>query len=754
MSIADKKKQSLMKRRKRAIILSAVAVVLLAIALFFVLDYVDTITFTDPADGTNYYIRKKDDVYGLYDADRNLLPIDDALSNDAQRITCYVTRAGTLVQINRDDGTSTIYAILDTEGNEVQGVNFRIQMFPRVEKKNILSIEIHNDTGSYTFVRYNAITNQIDKNADFVIRSSPLTTYDQELFGIMYVTAGYTLTLEKLTDPIKDENGEFSEYGLVPETRIRTVDEEGEKLETPEEYLYEPAYYILTDVNGVRHKVIVGDALVTGEGYYVQYVEMNGDTETKRSAVYVMDNDVGKTLLAPIEDYVTPLLSYPMKSTDYIDVEDFTINRKGEDGYERLISFSYVDIGLRENTILASAPYVLDMELNGYLAADNEISKCLRSIYEPSIKQVCVLTPTDEEMVKYGLYKKTVNEEGKASYENDAAYLIGFKYDITDDENKYLETIYQIIMISKPNEDGNYYAFTQVNSVKNQDGVEVFEPSFTYDMIVEVEAHTFEFLNWERSDWINKSYIQTNIAFMSQIKLESAEYSATFDLDNSMTEGEAMLSTNLTVSGTDSLGHNVKTFGKMTVTDVNGYLWVISPNDLQVYNSVTGKELEVASAVRSYQYNALGKQVLCRTGVIDCADYDVEVTANAVNILYNGSATIKESIVRYDTSLFRDYYSTFTNASIMDSYSLTEEEEKKLIEDPDQHLLTLTMTTKDADGTIETKVFRFYQLSGRKAYITVNGNGGFYVRKDRVEKFISDAQKFFNLEAIDPLAKN
>ena len=50
-------------------------------------------------------------------------------------------------------------------------------------------------------------------------------------------------------------------------------------------------------------------------------------------------------------------------------------------------------------------------------------------------------------------------------------------------------------------------------------------------------------------------------------------------------------------------------------------------------------------------------------------------------------------------------------------------------------------------------VYKFYRISSRKAYITVNGNGGFYVYSSRVEKFITDAQRFFNKEIIDPTAK-
>ena len=62
------------------------------------------------------------------------------------------------------------------------------------------------------------------------------------------------------------------------------------------------------------------------------------------------------------------------------------------------------------------------------------------------------------------------------------------------------------------------------------------------------------------------------------------------------------------------------------------------------------------------------------------------------------------------------------------------------------------MTIKTTEG--EEKVYRFYELTSRKAYITINGNGGFYVLRNRVAKFVSDAQRFFALEMIDATGKN
>ncbi|MBE6546109.1 MAG: hypothetical protein E7668_01550 [Ruminococcaceae bacterium] len=760
MSIAEKKKQTLMKRRMWAIIISAIVIIALAIALVFILDYVKTLTFED-VDGTVYYIRERDDVWGMYDKAKDPVPTEPEHGY-------YVTVAGTLVDVDPETGEYTVIAVVDTEGNEVVGFNSRILMFPHIEKKNILSLEVHNSHGTYSFLRINE-EGELDIEGDFIIASSPMTPYDQEKFASLYVGAGYTISILKLQDPIKDDDGEFTEYGLAPQTRVRTTDEAGEELETPEEYLYEPAYYIITDGSGNRHKVIIGDKLVTGGGYYAQYVDISGESEVKRDAVYVLDADTGNSLTCPVEDYVTPTLTYPMTMTDYFDVENFTISRLKDsvlpgqkELYEKIISFSYVDLAERENTIAQTMPYVFDIELDGYMPGDTAIDACLQNIYTPSFAGVKKLSPSDVDLAEYGLYAPEVNEDGEPVTDKDgnpvytpyAAYAISFEYDVLDDNKQKAGTIHQMILISEKNEDGNYYAYTAVSTVtEDENGEKKIDLSYTYDMIVEVEGHTFTFLEWERYDWIDASYIGAGIAYVKKITLDSPNYQATFEVDDSlftMTE-DGIDSGNLFVHASDSNGNQIDSFGKMTVVDVNNFIWEITTSEIKVYDK-SGTERKMAEGVPYYDYNKLGRQVRCRNGYIDGVEYDVEVKADEIRILSNEGA-LMQTIVRYDSSLFRSFYATLIYATIVDSYEMTKEEEAALIADPSKHILTMTITTEDADGTTKTTTYSFYWLSSRKAYITINGNGGFYVQKARVDKFISDAQRFFAYEVIEPTSK-
>lgn len=741
-----------MRRRKLAIIAAVVAVLVLAVALILVLDYVNATSVEDPADGTVYFVRKKSGVYSLYDTDKKtVMPTDEQYGY-------YVTHAGTLVDVDDEDGTYEIIAAVDTEGNEQLGFNQRVLMFPHIEKANILKIEVHNDYGSFAFARTNLTTGKLDLSSSFTIVGSPLVSFDEELFASLYVSAGYTITTRKIESPIKDENGEFSEYGLVAERRVRDVKDkdgnyvyDGDGNYVYEEYDYTPAYYVLTDGDGNKYKVIIGDLMVTGGGYYVQYVDMSGDTETKRDAVYVLSSDLGDSMLVAVESFVTPQITVPMSLNNYFDVEKFYIFNKNntssstDDMYKNpLVGFSYIDLSERENTIKASEPYVFleGFKLDGYMASSDNIDVALQGLYQPSFVGVAKLAPSIEDMVEYGLAVETLDESGKTSYELLPEHVITFNFDITDDDGN-TETVRHFIYVSAPTENDTRYVFTEIYELKSNG--KTGDLLYDLGMIAEVEGYSLEFLTWDSYDWINSSYVNLNIAFCDKITLETPDYYACFELDNTESDStESISSTNLKVHGKDSTGIDMTTFSQLIVTDESGNIWTVTATDIKCYSSA-GKELTIKTAY--YSYNAMGTQVRVVSGYIQCADGSkVYVSADEVRTVTGSGET---TYVRYNTNLFRQFYKTLLYASISDSYEMTAEEEAAVVTDEN---LMLTMTIESSDGTV--KVYKFYKLTSRKAYITVNGNGGFYVLNNRVDKFVSDAQRFFAGELIAPTDKN
>ena len=765
-----KNKSTLMKRRVTAIIAAAIAVVVLAVGLAIIINnVVNVIPVTDKADGTQYYIIKRDGVYSLYDTDKKTL-----MPKDSQ-YGYYEGRSGTLFDVDAETGEceQIILATLMEGTNEELGHGQRFLIFPHIEKANILKLEVSNSNGSFVFKRVNEETFEEDPKGTFIIEDSPFTAYDQDLFASLYVGAGYMLTTLKVEDPIRDpETGDFREYGLVSGTRKKADPETGEYLTNEDgSFIYEdytPAYYVLTDISGNKYKVIIGDKLVTGGGYYVQYVDIDKDgNETKRDAVYVIGTDKGNTLLSSVETFVTPEICYPMTSNNYFDVENFILMSKREnanvgdaDYYDDVVAFTYEDLSVRENTIKSSEPYYFlpGYGLAGFKASADNIDVCLRGIYTPAYVEVTKLSPSMEDMVKYGFAVESADENGKKTYEMLSEHMISFNFDVVDENGKVEETINNLIYISGLNEDGNRYVYSEIYST-DANGKPILDVKNglirSCNMIVEIEGHSLSFLTWDRYDWINSSYVSLNIAFCDEIILDAPNYKAVFDLNNPKdTSTETISSSLLSIHATDSTGKDVTTFSPRSYVDKNQNVWVISVSEVKCYSS-TGEERTISSNSAYYDYNVMGTQVRVLNGAIDCADgRKVYVSANEVK--EQGAETV--TYVRYDTNLFRQFYKTLLYATISDSYELSAEEEATVVTEQNRQL---TLTVKDTEG--KTYVYTFYYLTSRKAYITVavdtgNGlgepNGGFYVLNARVEKFISDAQRFFALEMIDSTAKN
>lgn len=753
LSAAEKKNRAIYKRRKIAIIAIAVLVAVLSVALVFILDYAKTSTFVDPADGTEYFIRYRDKAYALFDTDKKTkLPLDEQYGY-------YVTHAGTLVNVNAQTGAieNTIYVDTDSlVGAEQFDETQMLMMFRHVEKKNIRSVLVVNNNGkhSYEFARFNPDTLQRDDVSEFAIMGSPLTDFDLELFSALHVAAGYSVTSQKIVDPIKDEAGAFSEYGLVPERR---VDDEGN------EYDYVPTYYILTETSGTQHKVIIGDLLVTGEGYYAQYVKMVDGREQPADSVYVLGTHIADSILLPIEEYVTPELTYPMSVNSAFDVENFRLHKQtGTLGkYDERVAFSYVDMSERENTSSQYVAYRFEegssaaTSLAGYVPSTDNISTALNAISDPTFVGIHTFMLTDESLLETGLYEEvkdengnpTLDSEGNPVYEMAADYMITFFYSPRDEQGNKLTPVRNVIMISGPNENGNYYALTHVYA-KNAQGE--YEYAYDYNMIVELDGLSMSFLEWDSYDWIDSGYIGMDIAFCESIKLETRDYSATFRLDNSLSDwSEGKSSKLLSVSGSDSLGNTITTFARMTVDDKYNKTWVITETSIKVYDKRTGEEVQYTSI--HYEKTTLGDQVQVDTVGIEALNGDkVYVYADYIETRKaNGSV---ERQVRYGTDLFRALYRTFAYASIVDSYPLSNlsADEKAAILSDENCIMTLTFTSSEGD----VYVYRFYALSAaRKAFITLNGNGEFYVHRQRLDKFVSDSQRFFNLQPIDDTGK-
>lgn len=98
-----------------------------------------------------------------------------------------------------------------------------------------------------------------------------------------------------------------------------------------------------------------------------------------------------------------------------------------------------------------------------------------------------------------------------------------------------------------------------------------------------------------------------------------------------------------------------------------------------------------------------------------------------------------------DVKNFREFYKTL----LMTAYEGEVPEDEDPVKD-ENLFLTFTVTTNGGDVT----EYCFYRYSTRRALVTVNGSGRFYVLVDGAQKIISDAQKVVNGESVDAFDKN
>ncbi|HHT54134.1 MAG TPA: hypothetical protein GX011_04265 [Clostridiales bacterium] len=719
---AYRRKKAAIKRQRALIIAGVVLLLMLIAGLCVVYYFVNRTNIVDPYDGKNYKIIKKDSIYILCDENEKKLP----MTEDGKY---YVTAAGSQVKLNPETGEASIYAVVDTEGREVVGniVTARILAFPQVEKARMARLEVHNRHGSYAFIGKHVDTDGDGKIEHYYyIEGHESTLYNQELFASLIVSCGYVLAMDKIRDPAVDENGEYSEYGLVPETR-----------ENPDgsTYEYAPAWYTLTDVDGNEYTVIVGDPIVSGAGYYVRYLNPDfPDTPF----IYIVSNEIEKTVLQPVEALVQPMIVYPVSLSTYFDVQNFSFASARSD---IVIKFSFIPLEERIGTQLTSVPYVFQSEeFKHFNASSTNIDTCLQSFLNMQYIRVVKLAPNDEDFILCGV--------------DDPEYIVYFDRNVR--EEAFSGTVSVLLSISKMTPSGTYYIYSSL-----------------FDMIVEVDREYLPFLEWEPVDWIDKAAYSYNLACTSEITLSSGGKNILFDIDNS-----------------DSSQFKLSPLGRSsyTRTDRNGqstsYYLVQKEGKYSVaVGSASGNAPEVFAENMRYLITSENKLYLIKdtsTTTLDLSSgttgictlyvtgYDSEF--DAILYIFVDQNTGKWGRVKRDlssdavrvtarvdnqtpvllnTSYFRHFFQTILYASADGECNLTDEEMAALRAQPDSQA-QLVMTIKTESG-VDT--FRFYRYSERRSYMTIGDSGSLYVLSDRVEKIFSDALKVIAGEDVSATSK-
>ena len=740
----QRKKASLFRRRIIFISIFTVALIALCITLAIVYNFVNTVIyFTDTDDAkTEYLIKNVNGVWAMYDK-------DDKLLEKESNFNCYVTKAGTLVRLNEETGKYNIQASLEISGGELAS-NTKILIFKHISEKNIRSIEVHNEKDSYTFYRYNITDKKLDDTAAFVYKDSPQLTIRRDALTALASDVGYALAASRVEKPMLLENGkiDLAEYGLAPEKRTRTVvDENGN--ETIEEYDYTPAYYVMTTINDEKYKMLIGDRLVNGGGYYAQYIEITKDgKEIPREKVYVFASSLSSTVLAEAKNFITPGITYPATTNDYFDVVDFEIKKLNSisNEYDKMVGFTYIDNEERKDTAKANKPYVFnDERSSSYHPNFDRIDSCLLSFVKPEIVDTVALAPSKKTLSEYGLTSPVLDENGnpvldeygQPKYVFSSKYVISFKRSIKlssntgtngNKENSEIDLI-QTIYISDKNESGNHYSYTVIDVIGDSKGETI---GVDLDMICEVKSSSLNFLSYSVSDWTYPAFMETGIKYATKLTLQKDGYSATFDINNLTYDGRNGIS----INASNSLGEKLTTFGMINAIDAGGgYTWYVSRVDVKLLKG----DKEYEGGDMDYGVNALGERTkYLKKPFLTSDGRKIYVDVNTIKIVHPGGKT--EEYVRYHTMIFQKLFQNVNSMRIAGEYSM--ENEEAFIADPANYYATIELTNNE-DYTIKAD---FYKVSSRKYYVVVNGEGGYYINASSLDKIFENSQKFFRCE--------
>ena len=355
--------------------------------------------------------------------------------------------------------------------------------------------------------------------------------------------------------PIFNADGSinYSVYGL-DETYEVTDKETGETktLTTP--------YYVIEDTKGNTHKVILGNMVPDGSGYYIRYMgghDAASNTEKgPREAVYTIIREyatetgyttaVESTILAPAIDIVQPKIVHTLTATQHFDVTDFTVSVfRGFDGdgnkmYEDLVCFTYDDLEKRLNTVRQDLVYHFEnseaLGLTGYEPDTDRIFDVLAALADisavasdsespgsispaaPYVNTVALISPKfnistfdpsdpnlDPEvaesaikLMEYGLF-----------LDSSAEFMISYESDVSG----YDEPVIQTLLISKKTENDSYY---------------VYAPMF--GQVVEIGAQYLFFLEWDSFDWVDRMFLHTFVSFNDYIRVSAGDFDALFNV--------------------------------------------------------------------------------------------------------------------------------------------------------------------------------------------------------------------------------
>lgn len=701
-SAARGKKTSL-ATQKKAILALAIAMVVLIAGFVAVSIIVDIYQYED-YDGVEYTIKKKKGEYALY-LDGVLCDIND----DGY----YLTTLGTQLSIDPDSGEYKIYAVVDTEGTEVVGAGQRVLMFKQLTydqsstndaSRVIQRIEVHNQHGVFEVYRGDGNVFRVEGNEVAILQT--------ELFAQLSVGCGYTISMQRLENPARLADGsiDYAEYGLAPETRVETDEDGNEVLDedgNPVTYDYTPTWYTVTTMTNDTYTVTLGDATVSSAGYYARYED--------RDTVYILSStNLDAAVLQPVETLITPMMIYPMTLNTYFQVKNFVYRSDIDyEGLYRDMVLELVDFDIATVEPDDDGHYPEEV-----MAVLEEAQRLIADMEETAFAEMYDrLFKTNSKLVTAFSYidmdDRTDTLFSSVPYQMSSQYMAGYLPN-SDNIGTVLQTLYSMTFVGV------------TKLTPDEDDLAAYG--------LDNPAHDISFIYYDAEGQEFSNHIIVSEKTADGLYYA---YSENFDMIVCFDESQG------TYLEWDEIDWYDREYFQCNIAHILSITLegagISSPIRFTLDNSKTDQSNGMASdALEVYANGQL-------------MDYTLTVTKPSGSIA-------KENAV-YN---FRRFIQAMLTASMEGNADLTAEEMAALRETPDSRCqLKLTVIMDDGKGSTKYAVYRFYQYTERKSYMTIelldsptdtgdptNGQGTFYVLRSFCDKLIADAYRFMNGQEI------
>ncbi len=421
--------------------------------------------------------------------------------------------------------------VLPTEGNHGEEmVNGRPFVIDPVSSDHILSIEVENEFGGFRYYRgdddqyyfENAEFMFYDQNTDFMDEESGSVTDilgNLSMVDSLVSLARYMLATEEV---IGYDKTNLSAYGLEGRGQAAIT-----------------LTYLDLEGKEVSKTAFIGKPTVSGSGYYVM-------AEGREALYIVADNYLSKCIFTDVKAYFSPQVAPPASNTEYTDVKEMTIKKKGE------TFVSLRDLSDEEYTQTGELFTHIFTYPEGYYPSTDNLQKLLETFV--SFK--------GEEVIEYDITKRL---EDPAEREK----MLGLfrHYSLMDSENRWNYEIYYkydsfdiTLYISEKLEVTSEFEDEEDNYIYY-----VYSPDF--DLIAEFKSSSLQWVEWDLLNLMDNHSFSVSIDSVASMEFFYEDTHAKFTL-----QGET---DNLKISSSNNVKIDTDNFRQLykavLFTTMDGY---------------------------------------------------------------------------------------------------------------------------------------------------------------------------------------